>query len=94
MINLDALALAVKTLDGDAFKMWVYFSKNQKDYELQLSSKHAIETFGLSKDRYNKAIHALVREGFLVDANTDAEEVANRWAFYERPLSGGADKPL
>ena len=94
MINLQALVQAAEDLDGDAFKMWVYFSKNQAGYELQLSSKHAMETFGLTKDRYNKAIHALIKNGNLVDTNTDPQEVANRWSFYEIPLVGQTDKPL
>ena len=29
-----------------------------------MSSKHAMETFGLTKDRYNKAIHALIKKDF------------------------------
>ena len=93
-INLDALAEAVKRLDGDAFKMWVYFSKNQNEYEFELSSKHAIENYGLSKARYDKAIHALVSNGNLVDTNSDPSEVANRWTFYERPHKNKDNKPL
>ena len=85
-INLDALNNAAKVLDGDAFKMWIYFSKNQNGYEFELSSKHAEETFSFSKRRYDNAIKELTKGGFLVDANIDPNEVKNRWTFYEIPL--------
>lgn len=93
-INLNALNKAGKDLSGDAFKMWVYFSKNQNGYELELSSKHAEETFSLSKRRYDNSIQELIREGYLVDTNTDPNEVKNRWTFYEIPLDTKSDKPL
>ena len=93
-INLEALTKAAKVLDGDAFKMWVYLSKNANGYTLQLSSKHAMDTFSLTKDRYNKAIHSLIENNYLVDTNTDPNETANRWTFYEVPLLGEANKPL
>ena len=93
-INLNALSSAAKQLSGDAFKMWVYFSKNQNNYEFNLSSQHAIESFSLSKRRYDNAIKELTTLGFLVDTNTDPDEVINRWTFYEDPLTNKEDKPL
>lgn len=93
-INLDALNNAAKVLDGDAFKMWIYFSKNQNGYEFELSSKHAEETFSFSKRRYDNAIKELTKGGFLVDANIDPNEVKNRWTFYEIPLEQNNNKPL
>ena len=93
-INLQALESAGSVLSGDAFKMWVYFSKNQDGYQQQLSSKHAQETFKLSKRRYDNAIKELIDLGFLVDVNTDPQEVANRWEFHEKPLVSTEDKPL
>jgi len=59
-INLDALNYSASVLSGDGFKMWVYFSKNRPGYEFELSSKHAEETFLLSKRRYDNAIKELV----------------------------------
>ena len=93
-INLNALTNAGKQLSGDAFKMWVYFSKNQQGYEFELSSKHAEETFSLSKRRYDNAIKELTEGGFLVDTNIDPNEVKNRWTFYEIPLEVNKYKPL
>ncbi len=93
-INLNALTYAAGLLSGDGFKMWIYFSKNQPDYKFELSSKHAEETFSLSKRRYDNAIKELTENGFLVDTNTDPKEVQNRWTFYELPLDQKQDKPL
>ena len=93
-INLNALTNAGKQLSGDAFKMWVYFSKNQQGYEFELSSKHAEEAFSLSKRRYDNAIKELIECGYLVDGNIDPKEVKNRWTFYEIPLEAKEDKPL
>ena len=74
--------------------MWIYFSKNQNGYEFELSSKHAEETFSFSKRRYDNAIKELTKGGFLVDANTDPQEVKNSWTFYEIPLEANENKPL
>ena len=93
-INLKALTNAGQLLSGDAFKMWVYFSKNQNNYEFELSSKHAEETFSLTKRRYDNAIHELIENRFLVDTNTDPNAVKNSWTFYEIPLGDRENKPL
>ena len=96
-INLSALQEAVSTLSGDGFKMWVYFAKNQNEWRMSLSSKHAEETFKLSKRRYDNAIKELIDNHYLVDVNIDPNDVANLWAFYEKPQEGLVDlktKPL
>ena len=41
---------AARVLKAGAFKLWVYFAKNQNGYEFALSSKDALETFGIKKD--------------------------------------------
>lgn len=93
-INLKALNYSASKLSGDGFKMWVYFSKNQNGYEMELSSKHAEETFSLSKRRYDNAIKELIEGGFLIDSNTDPQAVKNSWTFYELPLDEEENKPL
>lgn len=93
-INLKALNYAAGQLSGDGFKMWVYFSKNQNGYEMELSSKHAEQTFSLSKRRYDNAIKELIEGGFLVDSNIDQQAVKNSWTFYEFPLDEEENKPL
>lgn len=52
-INLKALEAAAQNLDAGAFKLWIYFAKNQNGYEFALSSKDANTTFGLGKSQYD-----------------------------------------
>ena len=49
-INLNALESAALKLKSGAFKLWVYFAKNQDEFEFALSNKAVAETFGIKKD--------------------------------------------
>lgn len=77
MINLIALEEAAQSLDAGAFKFWVYLAKNQDEWDFDLSSKHARETFGLKKRQYDNAVAELIEKGFLV------KEDGNNYVFYE-----------
>lgn len=68
-INLEAMNRAAIDLDAGAFKLWIYFAKNQNDYQFALSSKDALETFGLKKRQYDNAIKDLITKGYLVNTN-------------------------
>lgn len=46
-INLSALESAARDLQAGAFKLWIYFSKNQPNYTFALSSKEVEENFGI-----------------------------------------------
>ena len=81
-INLDAMHWAAQNLDGNPFKLWIYFAKNQKDYHFALSSNDVKEFFGLKKDAYNRAIQVLQEKGYLVAENNNS----NKYNFYEIPL--------
>ena len=37
VINIEALSNAVKQLNGEALKLWLYFAKNQNNYIFELS---------------------------------------------------------
>ena len=65
-INIEALELAAQTLDAGAFKLWVYFAKNQGGYEFALSSKDVLDTFGMKIKQYNNAVTELIDKGYLV----------------------------
>ena len=56
---------AARKLDAGAFKLWVYFAKNQNGYEFALSSKDVLDTFGMKRDQYNGAIAKLIDNGYL-----------------------------
>ena len=49
-INLNALENAATQLKSGAFKLWVYFAKNQDGFTLALSNKAVADTFGIKKD--------------------------------------------
>lgn len=44
-INLEAMERAAQDLDGNPFKLWIYFAKNQKNYTFALSSKDVKDLF-------------------------------------------------
>jgi hypothetical protein len=46
-INLEAMTNAALDLEAGAFKLWIYFAKNQDEYEFALSSKATEENFGM-----------------------------------------------
>ena len=67
-INIDVLHKAAKDLIpvySPAFDLWIYFSKNQTDYEVALSPVLIEQDFGLSKDRYQKGFRVLEDRGYL-----------------------------
>ena len=65
-IEMDALQSAAQSLDAGAFKLWVYFAKNQKGFEFALSSKDVLDTFGMKIKQYNNAVDELIEKGYLV----------------------------
>lgn len=65
-INLEAMESAASELDAGAFKLWVYFAKNQNGYEFALSQKAVEECFGMKKKQYDNAVSQLIEKGFLV----------------------------
>lgn len=76
-INLEAMEEAARVLDAGAFKLWVYFAKNQNGYEFALSNKDASESFGIKIKQYNNAVNELIEKGFLVNTK------GNNYAFNE-----------
>lgn len=79
-INLKALENAAQVLDAPAFKLWVYFSKNQNNYNFALSRQDVEETFGMKKAQYTSAINKLIEQGFLT-----LKKEPNLWVFSEFP---------
>lgn len=76
-IEMNALEEAARNLKAGAFKLWVYFSKNQNNYEFGLSSSDALATFGMKKDQYDGAVKELIEKGYLVQSS------GNSYTFYE-----------
>ena len=65
MNNLDALQMAMKTLNGSGLKLWLYLNKNQDGYRFELSRVDCAN-WGIKKDSYYKAVEELIQKGFLV----------------------------
>ena len=66
IFNLAAMNKAMQTLSPNAFKIWCYLNKNQGGYEFGLSSKQVCEECGIARNTYDKAVHALIDAGYLV----------------------------
>lgn len=65
-INLNALESAAIDLKSGAFKLWIYFAKNQDNYTFGLSNKAVAECFGIKKDQYDNAVKELIEKGYLI----------------------------
>lgn len=78
-INLNALENAAKDLKSGAFKLWVYFAKNQNNFTFALSSKAIEDNFGIKIKQYNNAVQELVEKGYLIQEN------GNVYIFKEQP---------
>lgn len=87
MINIAAIKNAAQQLKPPAFKLWIYFSKNQPFYDLNLSSKAVLEEFNMKKDMYDSAVHELIEKGFQV-----LYKDKTFYHFYEVPLPGNVPK--
>ena len=68
-INLNALELAARDLQAGAFKLWIYFAKNQQNYCFALSNTAAEQNFGIKIKQYNNAIKELTEKGYLIKQN-------------------------
>ena len=79
-INLEAMEAAARGLGAGAFKLWIYFAKNQDNYEFALSSKVVEETFGMKIKQYNNAIDELIEKNYLVMTK------GNNYMFNEKPV--------
>lgn len=65
-VNMESLERASKNLKAGAFKLWIYFAKNQDGYTFALSPTHIKETFNMSKTQYDNARGELEEKGYLV----------------------------
>ena len=73
-INLAAMDKAAQDLDAGAFKLWMYFAKNQNGYKFALSSKAVERDFGIKIKQYKNAIKELTDKGYLVHIQGDSYE--------------------
>ena len=78
MMNIEALQEAIQNLKWSSLKMWLYFNKNQDNYQFDLSPK-ACKDWGIKKDSYYSGIEELIAKGYLVPI----QEGSNIYVFFE-----------
>lgn len=82
-INIEAINQAAKQLSPLGFKTWIYLAKNQPIKHWELSSKHAVETFGFTDtNSFQRGIKELIEKGFL-NLQEDNDIYPNSWNFVE-----------
>lgn len=81
MCNLNALELAAADLSAGAFKLYIYFVKNQNGYIFDLSSKDIKDKWGMGKTQYDNAVKELINKGFLLETEK------NKFIFTDKPRS-------
>lgn len=88
VINLEALEKASCDLNGVAFKLWVYFSKNQDAYEVDMWTNN-LEKFGIPNGgSYDRAWKELKDKGYLT-----LEKGKTKYEFHEIPLATNESIP-
>ena len=90
IINLNALELAAQNLKSGAFKLWIYFAKNQHNFTFGLSNKEVAETFGIKKDQYDKAVKELIEKGYLIETSKNHYDFIE---VQEKPTIKNGEKP-
>lgn len=80
-ININAMDNAMRDLKPTAFKLWLYFAKNQDKYEFYLSAVHACHTCGFGQTAYHKAFDELVDKYYLLRDSINRDF----YNFYEIP---------
>ncbi len=65
-MDMAALQKAMQDLDGNSFKLWMYFVRNKNRYEFALSPK-ALEDWGVKKDSYYRSKKILIEKGYLIE---------------------------
>lgn len=84
--KISSLEKSAKDLKAGAFKLWIYFSKNQDNYTFALSPTHIQESFGMNKKQYDNARQELIEKGYLV------RERGNYYIFRETPIKIDEEK--
>lgn len=72
----------MKDLKGECFKLWSYFSKNQNNFQFDLSYKE-LEQWGIAKSTYYESFKKLVEKGYL----QRKDEHSNIYFFTETAFS-------
>lgn len=86
MVNLYAMRAAMKSLSNAEFEIWMYFAKNQNNYEFALSPEDA-ESWGIARTTFKRTIHKFIEQNYLTQDKPDS----NRYTFHEIPINTAGD---
>lgn len=86
-INIDALQKAMCALTPAQLKVWMYFAKNQNNYEFDLSSVAVCEFCNISDKTYRDAVKALIAQRYLIKRQDGVYD------FYEIPVEEKIEVP-
>lgn len=92
-INLKALEyVSQDNLTPNAFRLWIYLSKNRPDFTRLELSRQECMNWGVGRTQYAQAFSLLESKGYLVKRN----EGSNIYDFYQLPqnLQGGSETVL
>lgn len=67
-IGHQQLNKAVKDLNANTLKLYIYLADNKDSYKLELSSKDFIQWSGTSDSTYDRAFKELKEKGYLIKA--------------------------
>lgn len=87
-INADALQNAMMTLKPCSFKLWLYFAKNQNEYQFELSSVAACSWCSMSDKSYRESVKELIALRHLIKRGE-----SNVYDFYEMPKEEVVEVP-
>lgn len=69
--HIEEVQKACQQLELSELRLWLYLSKNQPGYSLELSLVDA-QTWGLPKNSYHRAVQGLIKKGFLIPKAEDS----------------------
>ena len=81
-LNIEALQKAMNDLTPAQLKVWMYFAKNQNNYQFELSSVAVCGFCNISDKTYREAVKTLVAKRYLVPREANKKV----YDFYEIPL--------
>lgn len=82
MLGYDAMEEASKRLSAKGFRVWIYLMKNKEGYkDWELSSKDAINNWGMKQKEFQDGVNELIDCGFL--NLKEGAKYPNSWTFSE-----------
>lgn len=86
MVNLYAMKKAMNSLTNAEFEIWMYFAKNQNNYEFALSPEDA-ETWHIARTTLKRTIRKFIELKYLTQDRPDS----NHYTFHEIPINTASD---